>query len=302
MVELTIFTPTYNRGKYLKQLYNSLKKQSVKTFEWIIVDDGSSDNTKEIVEKFDKSMFNIIYIYQKNSGKHIAFNLGVKHSNAPLFFCVDSDDILTSNAVEEILKYNEILNKKNIVGIIAYRKFPNEKISGNKFPDAVTITYNQLYYSYNKKGETALIFKTEILEKHPFPKFDKENFLSEEILYSQLDYEGNLLILPQAIYIMEYLENGLTNNWFKNWIKNPQATTLLLNTKYFHVMKLSIFESIQKKMKTLLQWNCFCIGARKSIFNKAPSRIGSVLLFLPSIPVYYLKFKQAVKTEKRVKK
>ena len=222
MVELTIFTPTYNRGKYLKQLYNSLKKQSVQTFEWIIVDDGSTDNTKEIVEKFDEYVFNIIYIYQKNSGKHIAFNLAVKHSNAPLFFCVDSDDVLTFDAVEEILKCNSILHQKNMVGIVAYRKFPNGKISGNEFPDNVAVTYNQLYYSYNKKGETALIFKTEILKKYPFPKFDKENFLSEEILYSQLDYEGNLLIMPRAIYIMEYLNDGLTNNWFTNWIKNPQ--------------------------------------------------------------------------------
>lgn len=299
MVELTIFTPTYNRGKYLKQLYNSLKKQSVQTFEWIIVDDGSTDNTKEIVEKFDESVFNIIYIYQKNSGKHIAFNLAVKHSNAPLFFCVDSDDVLTFDAVEEILKCNSILHQKNMVGIVAYRKFPNGKISGNEFPDNVAVTYNQLYYSYNKKGETALIFKTEILKKYPFPKFDKENFLSEEILYSQLDYEGNLLIMPRAIYIMEYLNDGLTNNWFTNWIKNPQSTTLLLNTKFFHVMKLSGWEVMKKKVKILLQWNCFCLGAKKSILENAPSKVGSVLLLLLSVPIYYLKFKQAVKIGKK---
>lgn len=120
MKYLTIFTPTYNRSNLLLHLYKSLCEQINKDFLWLIIDDGSKDNTKELVDTWKKeNKIKIQYIYQKNSGKHVAHNKAVELCNTELFVCVDSDDILTNNAVEIIINYWENDRNKN-VDFVAY--------------------------------------------------------------------------------------------------------------------------------------------------------------------------------------
>ena len=117
---ITVFTPAYNRANLLDRLYASLVNQQCKDFEWLIVDDGSSDNTKDVVNSFiQDNKIDIRYIYQDNKGKHVAFNTGVKNANGNLFFCVDSDDFLSDNCISDIVECSECVSNDNIAGIIA---------------------------------------------------------------------------------------------------------------------------------------------------------------------------------------
>lgn len=293
MQKLTIFTPTYNRGEYLKKLYISLKNQSIHNFEWIIVDDGSTDNTKSIVDSFSDNQFTIKYIYQKNSGKHIAFNHSLDLCTGDLFFCVDSDDYLTPNAIQIIYEQanSSIFHQNEIIGMVGYRIFKDKKISGNAFPSSKNIiSYNELYYQYRKGGETALIYKTKIVRFHRFSCYPQENFLSEEILYSKLDNYGKLIIVRSPFYVMEYLEGGLTNRWFQNWIKNPLGAKELLNIKYSHIKDLPCKYVIIKKIKTAIQYNALCFSLKKYDIHNAPSKELCILL-IPLSVIYWKSLK-----------
>ena len=280
MIEISIGTPVYNRAKNIITLYKSLCSQTNQQFEWIIVDDGSSDDISDTVDTFEAN-FKISFIQKKNGGKCSALNMALKYCKTKWFFVVDSDDYLVPEAVEKIYKkINMIDEKNNIVGIVAYRKFTNGKISGNQFPkDKLYVGYNELNYHYNQDGETALIYKTDILKRHKHKVYKDENFLSEEIQYNEIDKEGDLLVLAEPLIVMEYLENGLTNNYFKNWINNPKGTKLLLNSKYVSVRKLSKTDIMIKKIKTLIQFDVLNIYSSNFKMEESPNEFFSICFY-----------------------
>lgn len=225
-MQLTIFTPTYNREKYLEILYNSLLNQTYKSFQWIVVDDGSNDKTKDVIEKFQKENKIIIKYYrQPNSGKHIAHNKGVELCDTELFFCVDSDDYLPSDSVETVLSvWNNRDYKTKYVGIVALKGYYNVKVMANEMPKGVQAsTLSNLYNVHGKKGETALIFQTKYLKENLFPQLENEKFLSEEVVYNELDKIAPLIVLNKIIYTMEYLDTGLTRNYIRMWKSSPKV-------------------------------------------------------------------------------
>lgn len=291
-MKLTIFTPTYNREKYLKKLYDSLLNQTNKNFNWIIVDDGSTDDTEKVVKGFIKQKkIKIKYFKQKNSGKHIAHNKGVKECNTELFFCVDSDDYLTNDAVQLILSLWESNNNNN-TGIIALRGYFDGKVMGNEIPRNIKqSTLSDLYYMYGKKGETALIFKTEYLKKNLFPKFDGEKFLSEEFIYNRIDKIGKMIILNKVIYKMEYLEEGLTKNYIKMWKSSPKGVISLLNSRYDVSRNLLGIRKYYRCIRVILILNAFCISKNISINKNTPNKFLSNTLLLPSFFISKIKFK-----------
>lgn len=149
-VLLTIFTPTYNRGYVLGKLYESLCKQTCFKFEWLIVDDGSEDDTSAKVKKWMKEndKFKIRYIYQNNQGKQLAFNTGVENCELEYFFCVDSDDYLTDNAVEEIYKILPNIKEKRIAGIVALRGTDKNLPIGTQMPRKIRNSSLKGYMKY----------------------------------------------------------------------------------------------------------------------------------------------------------
>lgn len=225
-IKITVFTPTYNRGYIINNLYNSLLKQKVKCFEWVIVDDGSTDNTKDLIENYiNEKRINITYIKQSNGGKHRAINKGVEISKGELFFIVDSDDYLIEDALEKIIEWEKTLpknNKKKFAGISGMRKYSNGEIIGGqknfKYIDATNLERDK----YGLFGDKAEIYFTSILRKHPFPEFPKENFLTEALIWNKIAHEGfKIRWFNEAIYVCEYLTDGLSlnleNKITKNW-------------------------------------------------------------------------------------
>lgn len=233
--ELTIFTPTYNRAYILPNLYESLISQTNHNFEWIIVDDGSTDNTEGIVKNWiNEHKINIRYYYQNNSGKMQAHNIGVNKASSDLFICVDSDDYLFPTSVEKILECwkKEYLNEK-ICGILAPRKmidFKSENLDNINIRSKY-ITLTQYNNTKTYKGETALAIRTKILKQYLFPKIDNEKFLTEDYIYAQIDYKYKYIFLKEYIIACKYQEDGYTNHYKELIIKNPKGYLLYFSLK-----------------------------------------------------------------------
>lgn len=211
-INVTILTPTYNRAYALPKLYDSLCKQTDKRFIWIIVDDGSSDNTKEVVLSF-KCDFEIEYIYKQNGGKHTAVNVGVQRIQTEYTFIVDSDDYLKNNAIEYINKWiKETAGITGLAGVSGLASVKNEIIG--QFPDDCEYIecLNSERKQYNLQGDKSEVYKTELLKYHPFPVYEDERFMPESIVWNQFSLEGlKIRWYKECIKVCEYLDDGLTS-------------------------------------------------------------------------------------------
>lgn len=222
---ITILTPTFNRGGVLRSLWDSLQKQTVKDFEWLVVDDGSTDGTKNLIAQLqEKSNFPIRYIYKSNGGKHTALNVGIQTICSELTFIVDSDDCVTDDAVESILKIHKKYRSQNyICGYAFLRAFPDGKVNGKKFDvDEKIGSYIDVRVNGDDTGaDKAEVFKTHCLKEFPFPEYPNEKFLGEDLVWVRMARKYEMVHINKAIYVGNYLEDGLTNNRRKHNIASP---------------------------------------------------------------------------------
>lgn len=222
---ITILTPTFNRGDRLQSLWDSLYKQTVKDFEWLVVDDGSTDTTKNLITQLqEKSDFPIRYIYKSNGGKHTALNAGIQTICSELIFIVDSDDYVTDDAVESILKIHKKYESNNkICGYAFLRAFPDGEVNGKKFDKEEKIgSYIDVRVNGNDTGaDKAEVFRTHCLKEFPFPEYPNEKFLGEDLVWIRMARKYEMVHINKAIYVGNYLEGGLTNNRRKHNIASP---------------------------------------------------------------------------------
>lgn len=222
---VTVLTPTFNRGGRLQSLWNSLQKQTVKDFEWLVVDDGSTDGTKDLITQLqEKSDFPIRYIYKSNGGKHTALNVGIQTICSELIFIVDSDDCVTDDAVESILKiHKKYRSQNNICGYAFLRAFPDGKVNGKKFDvDEKIGSYIDVRVNGDDTGaDKAEVFKTHCLKEFLFPEYPNEKFLGEDLVWVRMARKYEMVHINKAIYVGNYLEDGLTNNRRKHNIASP---------------------------------------------------------------------------------
>ena len=222
---ITVLTPTFNRGGRLQSLWESLQKQTVKDFEWFVVDDGSTDGTKDLITQLqEKSDFPIRYIYKSNGGKHTALNVGIHTICSELIFIVDSDDCVTDDAVESILKiHKKYRSQNNICGYAFLRAFPDGKVNGKKFDvDEKIGSYIDVRVNGDDTGaDKAEVFKTHCLKEFPFPEYSNEKFLGEDLVWVRMARKYEMVHINKAIYVGNYLEDGLTNNRRKHNIASP---------------------------------------------------------------------------------
>lgn len=214
-MNVTILTPTYNRADNLNNLYESLVKQTNCDFKWLIIDDGSVDNTKEIVESYIKeSKIKIVYKYKENGGKHRAINYGMKYVDTDLTFIVDSDDYLTENAIDLAIKFGKkYINRKDICGFSFLRCFPNGEINGMKFPkDEYISDYISCRLNEEIMGDKAEVYYTKIFKQYKFKEVDGEKFLFEDYIWIQMAEKYKTVHINIPIYVGDYLSDGLTKN------------------------------------------------------------------------------------------
>ena len=208
---LTILTPTYNRGEYLENIFVSLQQQTNQNFEWIIVDDGSTDNTEKIVESFIKSDKLVIkYLYKKNGGKHTAVNYGLKYISTVI---LDSDDYFTNDAVEVIEKtYNENKNEKNICGFTFLKRRRNGELFGSEFPREGRYNFSKWRLSKVVTDERCDVFYSDVMKNYPCSEYEGEKYIGESTMMIKMSSRYDMICKNIAIYIADYLEGGLTDN------------------------------------------------------------------------------------------
>ena len=231
-MKFTIFTPTFNRKELLEKLYKSLQKQTYKDFEWLIVDDGSADGTKEKVEEFlSEKKLDIKYYFKENGGKQRAYNFATDKANGELFICLDSDDEYVENGLETILKYWKKYEKNSDIAGMGYLStYPNREVIGSSFPEKEMIsTQFDIYNKYRVKGDKGLMFRTEIIKKYKFPVFDDEKFITEAVVYNRICEKYKMVYVNEKIEIKEYQEDGLTAKYNNLLLRNPKGQALYHN-------------------------------------------------------------------------
>ncbi|HFI0078725.1 glycosyltransferase family 2 protein [Streptococcus suis] len=231
-MKLFIVTTTYNRSEEMKRLFVSLQMQTCTDFEWLIIDDGSTDGTSDLVNQFiEKSKFPITYIFKENGGKHTAYNRAITHMGTGGFHViVDSDDWLAESAVATFLRDISLLLATDYIGVV----YPKTSLK-NKYTwlprDVKTVNIPEIKFLYGLNIETCIVISNSATDNFQFPSFNNEKFLSEETFYYYLVAKGSFLPRSAEVYYFEYLEDGLTNNIFMLWKKNTKGTLYSLEQR-----------------------------------------------------------------------
>ncbi|EDM42994.1 probable beta-glycosyltransferase [unidentified eubacterium SCB49] len=294
MKSITVFTPTYNRAYCLHQVYDSLIVQTNQNFCWLIIDDGSSDNTKELVESWIAlDNIDIRYIYQENQGMHGAHNTAYAHIDTELNVCIDSDDYMPADAIEIILNFWKLKGNDSVAGIVALDIDKKGDYIGTKMPDDIKkSTLGNLYHNLHVKGDKKLILRTEVVKKYPpYPIFKGERFVPLGTLYLMIDQDYELLCLNKPVCVVEYLEDGSSLNIYKQYKKNPKGFrySRQVELKYMSNYKKLILKSLHLISST------FFIGDFK-FFHKNPRKI-LTFFCLPAGFIFHLFINNKIKNE-----
>ena len=225
-IKLTIFTPAYNRAHTLPRTYESLCAQNCKDFIWLVVDDGSQDNTAELVKQWQMqdNGFEIRYIHKENGGMHTAHNVAYEHIDTELNTCIDSDDKLAPGAVEKILRKWEQVKDQGYAGIIGLDSDFDGKVIGKGFPEGMTETTVIGYYAAGGSGDKKLVYRTDIINKYPpYPVFEGEKYVSLAYKYRLIDQTYKMAVLDEILCNVEYQPDGSTGTMWKQYLKNPRG-------------------------------------------------------------------------------
>lgn len=251
---ITIFTPTYNRAYILPQLFNSLKEQICYDFEWLIVDDGSSDNTDKLVNSWitDNNNFPIRYHKKENGGKCSAINYGLDLAQGELFLVIDSDDIITPDAIKKVIALESTIQDKTKFCGVAFNlgteinKTPN-RLFKEEYVDASLL---ERYSDFD--GERAFAFYTELHKKYKYPIYENEKFMTEAVVWNRIANDGYMMRFSNDIIcIYEYRDDGLTKAGNTIFINNPHGYGLWLKEKDLFMNK-----SFSDKLKTYYSFTC----------------------------------------------
>ena len=289
MSTITIITPTYNRADLLPRLYESLARQTDRDFEWLVVDDGSTDRTEELIRQYCQTgAVGITYIRQENAGKHTALNRGIAMIRSELTFIVDSDDYLPEDAVAIILTYHR--KYKGMSGLCGYsflRCHQDGRVNTAYFPkDEMIATYLEARINGNIGGDKAEVFYTELLRRYPFPVFAQEKYMPEDVVWMQMSGPYRMVHINRNIYICEYLEGGLTNTGRNMKIRSPKGMVLRSET-YLHDKKVC-FRVRCKMMILYIIYGHFAGYGRKELFARVPGKGLCLALWLPSCLMYLI--------------
>lgn len=290
--KITLFTPTYNRAYILDVLYRSVQRQTYRNFEWIIMDDGSTDNTEELVRNWmkDGNDFPIRFYKVPNGGKCRAINRGLDLAEGELFFIMDSDDYLTDDSLETVVKWEAtIAGQPGYCGVAGNRgssptETPNTSIE-SMYGKGVNYIDEYAYVRYPEytdkviDGERAGVWYTEIHRKYKYPEFDGENFLTPCITWNRMANDGyKIRIFEDIIWICEYRADGLTMQGNMRFIKNPAGAGLCLREKaeFLHY-------PLKEKMKMWYTFYCdhtFCDKPYRLTKKQCAEYIGAPLLMI----------------------
>lgn len=278
MKKFSIITATYNRSALLKDAYTALAEQTLRDFEWIIIDDGSTDNTKEKVAQWVReNKIPIKYLWQENQGKHVAINNAVKKAEGDFIIILDADDIPQRCALENFANYLKegVLNQKDCVGVLVLCADPAGEIIGTKFPkDKTCGNLLDLYYRQNVKGDKWMCWRKNILENFPFPEIDGEKFMPEAIVWNRIGLKYKVFCVNDALLKVRYQADGLSASSKSLRVKNPKGTALY----YKEFINLPV--SFYWKARNMVNYIRFSFHSGTGLAEQLKELKGGMLKFL----------------------
>ena len=285
MATLTVFTPAYNRAYTLHKCYESLIRQTCKDFVWLIIDDGSTDNTKELVSKWIKeNKINIKYIYQENQGMHGAHNTAYENIDTELNVCIDSDDYMTDDAVENIVNFWMENKRDDLAGIGALDIYESGEVIGDRFPDDLKeSTYWDIYHRYKVKGDKKFIYRSDLTRKYPYPIFEGEKYVGLGYKYAKLDEKYKLALMNKEVCVVEYMEDGSSRNMLKQYRRNPKGFAFIRKEDMKNPNADLLF-----KFKSCVHYvSSSLISKNKGYIKESPCKLLTIVAF----PIGYTLYK-----------
>lgn len=265
-MKFTVFTATYNRAYRLDTLYRSLLSQTLKDFEWLVIDDGSTDNTEELFKEWiSDGILDIRYYKKANGGKSRAVNYGLPLAKGEAFFIVDSDDLLPAESLENIWYYfSQIKDDGNFAGVCGLKCYDDGEPTHGYLPYQVVD-----WYHINRKyvGDMSDVYKTSIINQYRYPEYEGEKYCAPGFIFNQIGCKYKLRYFNKNVYQCEYLPDGLSAASARNRRKSPTCASLL----YLELSKMPI--GIKRKIKSSINFWRFIFLAKnhKLVFiNKLP--------------------------------
>lgn len=285
MAVLTVFTPTYNRAHTLSRTYASLCGQKNKNFVWLIVDDGSSDDTAQLVALWQSrdNGFSIRYLFKDNGGMHTAHNMAYEHIDTELNMCVDSDDALAPDAVEMILQTWERVKHLDYAGIVGLDADFCGKVIGSDFPKGLTETTLSGFYAAGGTGDKKLVYRTDVVKKYPpYPVFPGENYVALAYKYRLIDRDYKLAVLNEPLCFVDYQPDGHSATMWHQYICNPRgfACWRKLCMRYPLSRKRLLVDCVHYVAESILA------GDRKFL-SQSPKKGLTLLCILPGWLLYH---------------
>lgn len=296
MKTLTIFTPAYNRAYTLVRTFQSLCRQTCKDFEWLIIDDGSTDNTADIVKEWiNNTDFKIRYIYQENQGMHGAHNTAYDNIETELNTCIDSDDYMPDDAVESIITFWNKNRDNKYAGFIGLDQREDGLIIGSSFPIDLKETTLQDFYAQGGKGDKKLVYRTEVIKLYPkYPIFEGERYVGLAYKYMLIDLDYKLLTLNKPLVIVDYQEDGSSNMMWKQYWNNPKGFA------FFRKTEMVVATSFKRRFISCVHYvSSSIISKNRKFLSESPKKGLTLLATFPGIALYFLVYYK-VKTNKRL--
>jgi glycosyltransferase involved in cell wall biosynthesis len=268
--QLTVFTPTYNRAYCLHICYESLKRQSSENFTWLIIDDGSTDNTEQLVHGWNaEQAIQIKYHRQENQGMHGAHNTAYELIDTELNVCIDSDDYMPDDAVEKILAFWNRYGSDKVSGMIALDAYTDGRIIGSRLPEGlITSSLFDLYNKHGITGDKKLVYRTELSRKYPYPLFQHEKYVGLAYKYYMLDRQYQMLLMNEVVCRVEYLPDGSSLNMLSQYRRNPKGFAFYRK----ELMKLP-FASLTFKYRQAIHYVSSCLISKNTkFFSETPCK------------------------------
>lgn len=299
MPTLTVFTPAFNRDHTLPRTYNSLLRQTSHDFEWLVADDGSTDNTRQLVEQWQKEApFKISYYFQKNQGMHGAHNLAWSHITSELGVCIDSDDWMPEDAVEKIISFWGKYGSSKYAGFMALDITPDNKIIGNKYPDNIKETGFLEYYENGGRGDKKVIYRTEIVRKYPqYPIFEGERYVGLSYLFMLIDKDYKLLVMNHPVVIVDYQPDGSSFNMYRQYWNNPNGFA------FFRKIEMQSWKSFRRKFNSCIHYvSSSIITKNRNFIKESPLKMLTILAIpFGSLLYLYIRYKVKINSGFNVK-
>jgi len=284
MASITVFTPTYNRAELLRKGYEALKRQTSFDFEWLIIDDGSFDDTETVVNEWIKenTLFSIRYYYKENGGLHTAYNYAIEKLDTELAMCVDSDDYLADDAIESILTLWRENGSDKYAGIVGLDFTEQGQVIGDYLPNCKSISLVDMALGkYNiRHGDRKLILRSELYKKFaPMKVFPGEKYFNPNYLHMEVAKLHEYLVLNKKICIVEYQPGGMSSNIWKQYYNSPRSFAELRKQHLSFPNSSAVY---QYKEYVHYSSCCFLAG------EKLELKINDYFLYAAAVPLGFM--------------